>query len=205
MIFKDRIDAAKQLVNKLQAYKNCNGIVLAVPRGGVPLGELIAKELHLPLDLLLSKKIGHPMNKEYAIGAVTLFGHTLNENANDIDKNYIESAIIEIKQNLKARQKKFMGDKNLPSLKNKIAIIVDDGIATGQTLIAGIKLLREQHPDKIVVAVPVAAYDSYERIAKLVDDIICLHTPEQFDGVGAFYENFEQVSDEEVIAILNTH
>ncbi|MFO0435847.1 MAG: phosphoribosyltransferase, partial [Sphingobacteriaceae bacterium] len=158
-----------------------------------------------PLSILLSKKIGHPANKEYAIGAVTLFGLHLNENAASVSKDYLESETEKIRSNLLSRQNLFLGNKPLPSLKDKIVIIIDDGIATGETIIAGIQQLRSQEPKKIIVAVPVSAKDTAYKIAQQTDEFICLYLPEDFKGVGEFYENFEQVSDDEVIAILKEH
>lgn len=205
MRFKDRIQAATHLSEKLLKYKNTDGVVLAIPRGGMPLGAVVSKNLNLPLSILLSKKIGHPANKEYAIGAVTLFGLHLNENAASVSKDYLESETEKIRSNLLSRQNLFLGNKPLPSIKDKIAIIIDDGIATGETIIAGIQQLRSQEPKKIIVAVPVSAKDTAYKIAQQTDEFICLYLPEDFKGVGEFYENFEQVSDDEVIAILKEH
>lgn len=203
MRFKDRIQAAELLSQKLSAYKNSNGIVLAIPRGGVPLGAVVAMHLNLPLNILLSKKIGHPTNKEYAIGAVTLYGEHLNDQASYVSKEYIESEIEKIRENLLIRQNLFMGNESLPNLKDKVVIIIDDGIATGETIIAGIEQLRTQKPQKIIVAVPVSPNDSANRISELADKFICLYIPMDFNGVGEFYDNFEQVSDDKVKALLN--
>lgn len=202
MRFKDRIQAAELVTEKLSQYKNSDGIVLAIPRGGVPLGAIVAKHLNLPLNILLSKKIGHPTNKEYAIGAVTLYGEHLNKQASFVSKEYIETEIEKIRKSLLTRQKLFMGHEPLPNLKDKVVIIIDDGIATGETIIAGIQQLRSQQPKKIIVAVPVSPKDSANRISELADEFICLYLPSEFNGVGEFYENFEQVSDNEVKALL---
>jgi putative phosphoribosyl transferase len=201
MHFENRQDAAMQLLPHLEKYRNKEGVVLAVPRGGVPMGYYISKELQLPLDLMMTKKIGHPVNSEYAIGAVSLEENYL-EDRTGVPPDYIEKEIPRIRQQLKERYRYFMGEKKPVDLKNKIVIVVDDGIATGRTMIASIKMLRRKHPKKIVIAVPVSPVESAEKIKKLVDELICLHTPEEFYGVGMFYEDFSEVTDEEVISIL---
>lgn len=202
MIFKNRLDAAMQLVPYLEKYKNKEGIVLAVPRGGVPLGFYLAKELELPLDLLMSKKLGHPLNPEYAIGAVSLEDSFIEDEI-DVPDGYLENEILKIRRQLEERYSKFMHGKKHADIKDKIVIIVDDGIATGRTIIASIKMLRNNNPKKIVVAVPVSPPESAVKLKKLVDEFICLHTPHDFYGVGAFYEDFSEVTDDEVLQLLD--
>jgi putative phosphoribosyl transferase len=201
MYFFDRIDAAEQLVPLLKKYKTQDCVVLAVPRGGVPMGFHIAQKLGFPLDLLMTKKIGHPNNPEYAIGAVSLEG-ILRDNEQDVSEDYIQYETQRIRKQLKERYQRFMPDKKPLDLAHKIVIVVDDGIATGYTLLAAIELLRKKKPAKIVVAVPVAPPDSANKVKKQVDDFICLHTPVDFYGVGRFYENFEEVTDDKVIQLL---
>ena len=201
MQFKDRLDAAARLMPFLKKYQNQKGVVLAVPRGGVPIAYHIAKNLNLPLELVLIKKIGHPMNEEYAIGAVGLEGEVLDD-FTDIPKAYIESEVVRIRALLQERYKKFMGNRKPLSLENKTVIIVDDGIATGNTMLAAIRMMRYQRPGKIVVAVPVAPPQTAEKIKREVDELVCLYSPPDFGGVGQFYDDFEQVSDEEVIGLL---
>ena len=202
-MFKDRYDAATKLAAKLGKYKNKNGIILAVPRGGVPLGYEIAKSLDLPLEIILSKKIGHPSNPEYAIGSVTLNGVILDESANIISKEYIKKESERILKTLKEKFKLFMGDHKPTDLKDKTVIIVDDGIATGNTILASVEAIKKSEPKEIIIAVPVAPTLTAEKLAKFVDELICLSTPQDFMGVGQFYENFSQVSDEEVIQFLS--
>ena len=201
MYFFDRIDAAEQLVPLLEKYKNQDCVVLAVPRGGVPMGYHIAQKLGFPLDLLMTKKIGHPNNPEYAIGAVSLEG-TLRDEEQDVSEDYIQYETQRIRKQLQDRYQRFMPDKKPLDLTHKIVIVVDDGIATGYTILAAIELLRKKKPAKIVVAVPVAPPDSANKVRKQVDDFICLHTPVSFYGVGRFYENFEEVTDDKVIQLL---
>ena len=196
------MDAALQLVPLLSKYAKENGIVLAIPRGGVPLGAIIAKHYHFPLELLLTKKIGHPNNPELAIGAVSLTSEILDDRFTASDE-YVANEILNIRQSLKDRYKKFMGDRHPSELHDKTVIIVDDGIATGNTIMAAIKMIRAQQPARIIVAVPVAPFRTARKLEELVDDFICVATPDEFYGVGQFYADFGQVSDEEVIALIN--
>jgi predicted phosphoribosyltransferase len=201
MRFRDRADAAQQLIPYLDKYKNENGLVLAVPRGGVPIGYPIARRYNLPLELLMTKKIGHPYHAELAIGAVSLEDHIVDEQFG-IDQTYIAGEIVRIRKALKENYKKFMGNHKPMDLKGKVVIIVDDGIATGNTILSSIKMLRKRKPEKIIVAVPVAPAGVAEKIRKEVDDFICLYSPEPFIGVGLHYVDFTQVEDEEVIRLL---
>lgn len=202
MIFEDRYDAAMKMIPLLSKYKNDDGVVLAVPRGGVPIGFHIAKAYHFPLELLLTKKIGFPGNPELAIGAVSLENEIIDDRF-DISDTYLKSEILKIRKSLQERYKKFMGDRQPADLKDKTVIIVDDGIATGNTIMASIKMIRAKHPRKIVVAVPVAPDRTASKIRELVDDFICVHIPDEFFGVGQFYRDFSQVSDEEVMEFMS--
>jgi len=197
MIFRDRTDAAHRLSKALQHYKHANGVVLAVPRGGVPMGCIIAAELGLPVDLLMTKKIGHPLNKEYAIGAITLTDNFIIPHE-DVSAGYIERETKRLRQNLQDMYAQYMGKKQPLPLQGKTVILVDDGIATGNTLMVTVKSLKKSEPEKIVIAVPVAPTLAIEKLSRAVDEIVCLYTPDHFIGVGGFYENFAQVSDEEV-------
>ena len=203
-MFRNRIDAATQLAAKLIRYKNTDGIVLAIPRGGVTIGKEIAKELNFPLEIILSKKIGHPRNPEYAIGSVSELGMIVNENITDVPMDYLEEEAARIQIQLKEKYKLFMGANKPTDLKNKIVILVDDGIATGNTILATISMIKKKFPKKLIVAVPVAPPDTARRVSKEADEFICLLTPPDFYAVGQFYEDFLQVSDEEVINMLGT-
>ena len=201
-MFKDRFEAAKLLAKKLEKYKNKNGIILAVPRGGVPIGYEISKELGLPLEVILSKKIGHPYNPEYAIGSVSLDGTIINENITDVSQEYIKKEVEKIQQALKEKFKLFMGNKKPTNLQDKTVIIVDDGIATGNTLLATLESIKKNKPKEIIIAVPVAPPETVKKFSKLVNEFICLLAPYDFMGVGQFYSDFSQVSDNEVIKYL---
>lgn len=202
MYFHDRYDAAMQLAPFLEKYKNEKGVILAVPRGGVPIGYYLAKYLDFPLDLLMTKKLGHPGNEEFAIGAVSLEGSIVEETTG-VPEQYIREETRRIREQLKERYIKFMGNKEPVDIKGKIIIVVDDGVATGRTILSTIKILRNKEPRKIVVAVPVASEEAADRIREVVDDFICLHTPYPFYGVGRFYADFTQVEDEDVLLLLN--
>ena len=173
-----------------------------MPRGGVPIGYYLAKYLDFPLDLLMTKKLGHPGNEEFAIGAVSLEGSIIEETTG-VPELYIREETRRIREQLKERYIKFMGNKEPVDIKGKIIIVVDDGVATGRTILSTIKILRNKEPRKIVVAVPVASEEAADRIREVVDDFICLHTPYPFYGVGRFYADFTQVEDEDVLLLLN--
>ncbi|MEN2284119.1 phosphoribosyltransferase family protein [Algoriphagus sp. SE2] len=200
MKFKNRKEAALLLVEKLMDYKDKDAVVLAIPRGGVPIGYIIAKSLNLPLEIVLSKKIGHPFHKEYAIGAVTLKNRILSPAANDIPDDYIEEETKKIKENLRQRFQKFCGDKEEMNLHGKILLVVDDGVATGNTVLSIIEMLREEKPKKIVIAIPVSPPDAFQNLqnSPFVDEVICLIVPNDFRAVGQFYEDFSEVDDEQV-------
>ena len=205
-MFKDRTDAGLLLVKKLSNYhNNKDAVVVTIPRGGIPLGYVISKGLHLPLEIVLSKKIGHPLHKEFAIGAVTLTDRILSDAANDVSRMYIEAETSRIRTLLKERQDGYYDKRKPISFKNKIVIVVDDGVATGNTLMSSIKLIEKQKPSQIIVALPVGPPSVIEKIKKLpyVNDTICLLVPENFRAVGQFYKNFDQVKDNEVVTLLD--
>ena len=199
--FYDRRDAAEQLANKLEEYKGEDGVVLAVPRGGVPIGYYLATYLDFDLDLLMSKKLGHPYNEEFAIGAVGLEDEIIEE-TQGISPEYIDEEVANIHQQLKERYRKFMGEKQPVDIAGKVVIVVDDGVATGRTILATLQMLRRKKPKKLIVAVPVSSKDAAQRISKEVDEFLTLHTPVPFYGVGRFYKDFSQTSDSEVISLL---
>jgi predicted phosphoribosyltransferase len=200
-ILQDRKEAALLLSEKLEKYQGSDAIILAVPRGGVPIGYEIAKNLHLPLDIILSKKIGHPSNKEFAIGAVSLDSSFLDEHP-DVPTAYIESEIKKLRESLQDKYNLYMGDRKPADVRGKTVILVDDGIATGNTLLACIAMLRKNNPQKIIVAVPVVPFDTVNAFREKADEFVYLIASKDFRGVGDFYEDFEQVNDDEVIRML---
>lgn len=189
------------LAEKLKEYRKKDAVVLAVPRGGVPVGYEIARGLKLPLDIALSKKIGHPHNKEFAVGSVSEDSLVLDETGG-VSEEYLQSEITRIRKELHKQYKLFMGDIIPESIKDRIVILVDDGIATGNTLLVTIEMLRKDNPSQIVVATPVIPQSNVDRIDIAADKLVYLTAPYHFPGVGAFYEDFTQVTDEEVIQLL---
>jgi predicted phosphoribosyltransferase len=201
-MFLDRVEAGKMLAEKLKKYSNDKGIVLAVPRGGVPVAYEVALELGFPIEVILTKKIGHPMHKEYAIGAASLTDYFVIPHEN-VSQEYIEQELRRIRARLKEMYVRFMGDREPEELEGKTVIVIDDGIATGNTLLGTINLLRKSNPGKIVIGVPVSSQSAVQKLSKEVDEVVALLIPDQFYGVGAFYEDFEQVSDKEVMFYLD--
>ncbi len=206
MVFKDRFQAAQLLARNLQDYKDSKDtVVVALPRGGVPIGYEIAKELNLPLTIFFVKKIPSPFNKEVAIGAVSENGF-LYKNHNVIDILGISSKYVEDSANMvleKIKEKKQIYKAKQINLKRKRVILVDDGIATGSTILLAIIALKKQECVKeVVIASPVAAPDSLELIKNLADRVEVLLTPSNFSAVGAYYQRFHQLSDNEVIDLL---
>ena len=204
-MFTDRIDAGIQLSEKLKSYAGENTVVLAIPRGGLPVASVVAKSLKAPLDVALIKKLGHPHNREYAIGAVSMNNVVLSDSLG-ISQAYIKEETERIRTLLKKRYDQYYKNQSPKDLKGKSVIVIDDGIATGNTLMATIELVRKQDPAKVVVAVPVAPMTSLYKFedSPLVDEVVCLSTPFNFHAVGQFYERFTQVSDEEAIEILES-
>ena len=203
-MFKDRIDAGLQLANKLISYKDKeNVVVLAIPRGGLPLGAIVAKSLNARLDVALSKKIGHPFNKEFAIGALNLNNIILDDNI-EISIAYIEKEKKRLREKLRKRQAQYFKNRSPIALKDKIVIIIDDGIATGNTIRVTAQLVYDQKPQKIIIAIPVAPKSTVQKLnaAPYISEVVCLETPFNFQAVGQFYMDFNQVSDEEAIKIL---
>ena len=199
MIFKDRHDAGKKLAEALKKYKNKKDvIVLGIPRGGVEVAFNIAKALKVPLSIIVTKKIGHPFESEFAIGAVSPGNYIVDEvYSNEAGEDYIENTVKEMNAEIKRRYKEYTQGK-MPQLKNKIVIIVDDGLATGYTMFAAIKYAKSKNPKKLIVAVPVAAQDSFEKVKQMADEFVCLQVPVFFSAVGSFYQDFAQLEDEEV-------
>lgn len=202
-MFKDRIDAANQLAEQLKKYKNKDGIVLAIPRGGVPVGYVVAQKLNMPLEIFLSKKIGHPSNPEYAIGSVSLSGVIENGSLDEVTEEYIQRESERILKNLKEKHALYVGTKKSASLTNKTVIIVDDGIATGSTIKAAIQSVKKSSPKEIIVAVPVAPQETAVKFSRLVDEFVCVLRPSIFHAIGEFYKDFSQVSDDDVMGYLN--
>lgn len=203
-MFKNRIDAGSMLAAKLIRYRDNSGIVLAVPRGGVPVAYVVARELGFPLELVLTKKIGHPSNKEYAIGAASLTDYFVSS-PHEVTTAYVAQELIAVRHRLLAMQQKFMGHKKPTSLKGKTVIVVDDGMATGNTILSTVQLIQKEKPADIIIAVPVASASAVQKLRNEGVEVITLGIPPGFNSVGAYYENFNEVTDDEVIFYLDAN
>lgn len=201
-MFKDRVQAAQALAEKLHSYKDMKGVlVVGVPRGGVVTAAEVARILSLPLDIVVVRKLGHPWNPELAAGAVDADGEvTLNTQAG-LSKEDIEVVAEREKGEIVRRIKEYK-DGQVTDFKGKIVIMADDGIATGQTVIVAAKYIKRHGAAKVVVAAPVASPQAAEELSKIADEIVVLKQPENFMAVGQFYEDFPQVSDTEVKSLL---
>lgn len=206
MIFTNRDEAGRSLAEALIDYKDQTCVVYALPRGGVPIGAVVAKFLNAPFDLLIPRKIGYPGHEEYAIGAVCENGEAVLNQAevSRFDASVVEDKINAQRNEAKRRRELYLQNCKPVEVNGKTAIIVDDGIATGLTMQAAIQDLKQRKPARVVVAVPVAPIDSVRKLTSLVDDVIVIDRPENFLGaVGAHYGDFGQVSDEEVVNIVS--
>lgn len=207
MKFYDRIDAGEQLAEAVHVTDVKNTVVLALPRGGIPLGLEIAKKHKIPFDMLLSKKIGHPHHAEYAVGAVSEHGEPiLNKSVTDLlGPEWIDGEVKRLRKEMDRRRKAYSQVLNQQEIKGKTVIIVDDGIATGLTMKAAIESVKENDVKTIIVAVPVLPRDTYEDLLKTVDQVVAIDIPDIFLGaVGAYYTSFPQVDDKEVLDMLTS-
>jgi predicted phosphoribosyltransferase len=204
MLFKNRVDAGQRLAEALIGYKEEDLIVYALPRGGIVLGYEISKCLHAPLDLIITRKIGYPGNEECAVCAVAEDGHMICDSSamSMIDSQWIRENAIKEMEEAKRRRMTYLKGRPPLAVSGKIAIIVDDGAATGLTLMLAIQELKHNNPKKIVVAVPVSSQTAAMKIQQEADELVVLDTPANFYAVGAHYENFPQLTDDEVIRIM---
>lgn len=209
MQFTNRTEAGKLLAGKLEEYKKKDVIVYALPRGGVVTALQVAKYLHAPLDLIITRKIGSPHSSEYAIGAIAENGHSVfnKEEVVTIDEDYIAQESRKQKIEARRRREIYMGDRMPISCKGKIAIIVDDGIATGLTMKTAIAELQIHHkPREIIVAVPVAPMENIEELENMGVNVVTILEERVFLGaIGSYYQDFSEVKDEEVIMILKNY
>jgi len=203
-VFANRTDAAHQLAAHLQYLRQApRGVVLAVPRGGVPMGAIVAKALGWPLEMVLAKKIGHPTQPEYAVGAVSLESVVLTPGI-VLPDGYLHEQVARIRHRLQQRHQTYEGNRPPLVLTGRTVVLVDDGVATGHTLLATVELVRQQAPARLVVAVPVSSPQALGRLQAVADEVVCLLAPPNLQAVGQFYRDFTQVTDEEVIAALYT-
>ncbi len=208
VIFKNRREAGRQLGAALikRGYGGKNTLVLGIPRGGLVVADGVAKALAAALDVIIARKLRAPYQPELGIGAVVDGDHVaLNEEVGrsvGVTQDYLQREITYQKEEIERRLRFYRGDHPAPEVAGKTVIVVDDGIATGYTFRASLESLRQRRPDRLVAAAPVAARDSAEMLKAFADEVVSLHTPVSFYAVGAWYENFDQTSDEEAVGIL---
>lgn len=205
-MFEDRQEAGKLLAERLKEFKDQDPVILALPRGGLPIGRAVAEALGAPLDVVVARKIGAPGNEEFAIGAVTARGHrVLNEHVLRqlmLPPGHLERETERQRRVAEQREARYRGVHTPHDLKGRTAILVDDGIATGMTMRAAIEDVRAQGPRRIVVAAPVMPPDTYVEMQKLADRVVAHLVPPEFYAVGQFYQDFTQVTDDEAEALL---
>jgi predicted phosphoribosyltransferase len=208
-MFKNRTDAGQQLANVLNDHDIEADIVLAIPRGGLPVGRVVADSLGVPLDIVSARKLGAPWNSELAIGAVASDGTVwLNESLIsqiEVEDSYIEEQIDHEREVALKKIERYRGDRPPLELRGKTVLVVDDGVATGATTIACIRQIRNADAERVILAVPVAPPDTVERLHAEADEVLCVEVPPHFGAVGQFYESFTQVSDEQAKAHLETY
>jgi predicted phosphoribosyltransferase len=202
-IFKNRIDAGRRLASELSSYAGrADVLVLALPRGGVPVGYEVARALDVPLDVFIVRKLGVPGHEEFAMGAIASGGALLIDEAVvrqlGISEAEIEAAVKAEQRELERRERRYRGNRPPPDVAGRTVIVVDDGLATGASMRVAVAALRQEHPARIVVAVPIAPPETCDALRQEADDVVCAVTPEPFYAVGLWYEDFTQVTDEEV-------
>lgn len=205
-LFLDRVEAGRRLATALKGAVSKDAIVLAIPRGGVVVGHMVAHALGIPLDVIIPKKIGAPDNPELALGAIMEDGTTILDERLiqllQVSKHYIAEESKKQRMEIERRLKLYRGDAPYPVLKNREVVIVDDGIATGSTMKAALSSVRKRGAKKIIIAVPVGPESTIRELKDEADSVVCLFTPEPFYAIGQFYTKFDQTSDDEVKRLL---
>src|SRR5688572_27149971 len=205
MRFKNREEAGRLLASALAKYRGQEVVVYGIPRGGVVIAVEVAKSVGVPMDLVIPRKVGHPMNEEYALCVVGEDSNFIcnQEEVSKVDKDWFDQKVKEEQEEARRRRQVYVGGREKPDVKGKTAIIVDDGVATGMTFLFAIQQVKRWGPKNIIAAVPVAPVDTLERIKKEVSEVVALEKPVLFAGaVGAYYDDFPQVEDPEVIELM---
>lgn len=204
-MFADRVDAGERLALALADFAGPDAVVLAIPRGGVIVGEVVARALHAPLDVVIPRKIGAPMNPELGLGAIAPGVRVLDRRmleALRVSDEYLEREIEDQESEIERRQQAYREGRSPVDVRGKVAIVVDDGVATGGTAAAALRWARAQDAGRVVLAVPVAPGASLARLSQEADEVVVLAAPDPFYAVGEWYRRFDQTSDEEVVAAL---
>jgi predicted phosphoribosyltransferase len=207
MPFRNREEAARQLAARLDGYRGRNPLVLAIPRGAVPMARVIADALDGEVDVVLVRKLGAPGNPEFAVGSIDESGWAYVADyaaSAGADDRYLEAEKKRQLEVLKTRRAEYTAARPPLDPAGRIVIVIDDGLATGATMISALHALRSKHPQKLIAAVPVAPPDTLRKVEKLADEVVCLEAPEYFMAVGQFYLEFPQVGDDEVVRLLRT-
>jgi putative phosphoribosyl transferase len=206
MAFQDRADAGQKLAERLAPYRGKNVLVLGIPRGGVPIGAAIASGLGGELEVSVARKLGAPGDPELAIGAISAGSWIINDDvvrALAVPESFIEDEVRRELAEVGRRNRLYRGGRQPPTIHGRTVIVADDGIATGATVRATLESVHREHPDRLILAVPVAPKAALDELRPLVDEAVCLETPQSFAAVGQFYARFPEVSDEDVIMLLN--
>ena len=206
MFFSDRHDAGRQLADRLAAQELVEPVVLALPRGGVPVAYEVAHRLEAPLDVLVARKIGAPWRPELGVGAIAEGGEPVFDptilDAVGLRADDLADTVARERVELERRVRRYRGDRALPAVRGRDTVVIDDGLATGVTARAALRALRGLHPRRLILAVPVCASQTVALLREEADDALCLHAPAEFMGVGQWYRDFSQTSDDTVVELL---
>jgi putative phosphoribosyl transferase len=203
-MFRDRLEAARRLAERLDALRGRRPLVLAIPRGGVPMARVIADALEGELDVVLVRKLGAPGNPEYAIGAVSEDGAvSLEDWARHYPEQAVSREVERQRERIAARRRHYTPIRPPIDPSGRVVVVVDDGSATGATMAAALTTLRRRDPERLIAAIGVAPADTLERLGRLADEVVCLDAPRGFQAVGQFFADFTQVEDDEVVALLD--